>query len=38
MKKELIISISLLIISFLPIFILGEQSWITIHDNLDSGV
>jgi hypothetical protein len=36
MKKELIISISLLIISFSPIFILGKQSWITIHDNLDS--
>ena len=36
MKKLIRISIILLLISFLPIFILGEKSFITIHDNLDS--
>jgi pseudaminic acid synthase len=36
MKKLMLISITLLLISFLPIFILGENSFITIHDNLDS--
>jgi len=29
-------SISLLLLFFLPILILGEHSWILIHDNLDS--
>jgi len=36
MKKIILISIVLLLISFLPIFILGEKSFITVHDNLDS--
>lgn len=36
MKKVLSISITLLLVCFLPIIILGENSYILIHDNLDS--
>lgn len=36
MKKIILISVVLLLVSFLPIFILGEKSYITVHDNLDS--
>lgn len=36
MKKNIVTSICILIIFFFPVFILGEQSWILIHDNLDS--
>jgi len=36
MQKSLVLLISLLVACFVPFLFLGEESYITIHDNLDS--